>query len=704
MKTYPMRIFISLALGLFHMGGSAQPQEPFLELGLQEVLQLEITSVSKKPQTISQAAAAVFVITGDDIRRAGAQNIPDALRLAPGLNVAQISSNAWAISARGPNGRFANKLLVMIDGRSVYSPLFSGVFWDSQDTVLADIERIEVIRGPGASLWGANAVNGVINIITKSAAATQGSLIDASMGTASQGNVSMRYGGEWQDLGHWRLYGKAFENKALDLANGLGKGMDSWRQQRLGWRADLNPSAQDAVTLQGELHQGAYGESAMLNSLSPLGNVLQATHPSDSGGHLLARWQRDLPRNNSLTVQSYVEHTRRDWPAHPYFQLDTWDIDAQYRHREIKSHDIVLGASFRQSSDEVRTSTTGLPSNIQQYATFSVESLRTRMWSMLAQDDISLTDQLILTLGSKFEKYEEESLKPLPNVRLMWTPDENQTFWTSTSKAIRTPSRIDNNATLRSLLPLTGVSLPRPGFIDVSGKMTSEELWSYELGWKQRLAQGLTLDTSLYYNDYTRLRSGTFSTSDMRCLPVYGITSVTPYAECYLREPILSKYLQSFQYLQLPVSLSNQYTGHSKGLEVWLDWQASRQHRWQASVSRYSMKLNTNTPNAYSFEPPDSSPKWSGSIRWSYTPSKAVETDVVVRHVGALSDVLFGQSIPGYTTVDMRWAWNSTPEVQWSLTGRNLLMSRHLEFSSELSDVARTLIGPAVVVGLRVQY
>jgi len=255
MKPYQIKAYIAALLSLLQVCASAEEPEPFLALALQEVLELEITSVSKKPQTVSRSAAAVFVITGDDIRRAGAQNIPDALRLAPGLHVAQISANAWAVSARGPNGRFANKLLVMIDGRTVYSPMFSGVAWDVQDTVLADIERIEVIRGPGASLWGANAVNGVINIITKSAVATQGTLIDASTGTATQGQMSIRHGGQWEDLGHWRLYGKAVENNALTLANGQGRAMDAWKQQRLGWRADLNPNAQDAVTIQSEIYQ-----------------------------------------------------------------------------------------------------------------------------------------------------------------------------------------------------------------------------------------------------------------------------------------------------------------------------------------------------------------------------------------------------------------------------------------------------------------
>ena len=706
MKPYQIKAYIAALLSLLQVCASAEEPEPFLALALQEVLELEITSVSKKPQTVSRSAAAVFVITGDDIRRAGAQNIPDALRLAPGLHVAQISANAWAVSARGPNGRFANKLLVMIDGRTVYSPMFSGVAWDVQDTVLADIERIEVIRGPGASLWGANAVNGVINIITKSAVATQGTLIDASAGTTTQGQMSIRHGGQWEGLGHWRLYGKAFENNALTLANGQGRAMDAWKQQRLGWRADLNPNAQDAVTIQSEIYQGTSGESALLNRLLPPSNLLQGTTQAVSGGHLLARWQRDLPSNNSVTLQTYFDHSERDWPAHPFMRLDTFDADLQYRHRAIDKHDIVLGASWRQNQESFHASTTGLPDGIVQYDTFGIDRLKTRMWSVMAQDDISLIPELLtLTLGSKFEKYDNDSLKPLPNARLMWTPNDDQTLWASASKAIRTPSLIDSHGTIRALLPpeftINGSGLPRPGFVEVLGRTTSEQLWAYELGWKQRLAPGLTLDTTAYYNDYSQLRAGSFSMNSTQCLPFYNVplpTGSPPFAECYLPVPLPN------QYLLLPATLTNDFKGHSYGLEAWLDWQASRQHRWQANVTRYAMSLNTAASNVYSWDSPDSSPKWTGSLRWAYTPDARTELDVMARHVGALRDVLFGQSVPSYTTLDMRWAWSSAPGVQWSVTGRNLMTSRHLEFVSEASDVAHTLVGPSVILGLRLQY
>ena len=708
MNPFQIKTYMAVLLALVQLGASAQTPEPepFLALALQEVMELEITSVSKKPQTVSRSAAAVFVITGDDIRRAGAQNIPDALRLAPGLNVAQISANAWAVSARGPNGRFSNKLLVMIDGRTVYSPMFSGVSWDVQDTVLADIERIEVIRGPGAALWGANAVNGVINIITKSAVATQGTLIDMSAGTTTQGQISMRHGGQWEGLGHWRVYGKAFENNALNLANGQGKAMDAWKQQRIGWRADMNPSAQDAVTVQGEIYQGTSGESTLLNRFVPPSNLLQGTQQAASGGHLLARWQRDLPNNNSLTLQTYFDHSERDWPAHPFMRLDTVDADIQYRHRAIQGHDIVLGAAMRHNQERFHASTTGLPDGVVQYDTFDIDQLNTRMWSVMAQDDISLiSEKLTLTLGSKFEKYDNDKLKPLPNARLMWTPDDNQTLWASASKAIRTPSLIDSHGTIRALLPpeftLNGSGLPRPGFMEVMGRTTSEQLWAYEVGWKQRLAPGLTLDTTAYYNDYSRLRAGNLNLNNMRCLPSYNVPlppGSPPFAECYLPVQLPN------QYLLLPATLTNDFNGHSYGFETWVDWQASRQHRWQANVTRYAMALQTSATNVYSLDSKDSSPKWTGSLRWSYTPDSRTELDVIARHVGSLRDVLFGQTVPSYTAMDMRWAWSSAPGVQWSVTGRNLLTSRHLEFVSEASDVARTLMGPSLILGLRLQY
>ena len=668
----------------------------FDELELSAVLDLEITSVSKKPQTLSRAAAAVFVITGDDIRRMGAQNLPDALRMAPGIQVAQVSANAWAVSARSTNGRFANKLLVLIDGRTVYSPLSSGVFWDIQDTVLADVERIEVIRGPGAAVWGANAVNGVINIITKSAFATPGALLEVSKGSQDRGTVSMRYGGEVQGVGHWRVYGKSLERNPYTLISGT-TGWDDWRQQRAGWRADLTPSPRDAVTVQGELYQGNHGESSLVTRLVPPASTLLGTRQKVSGGHVLARWERELSQGNSLTVQSFLDQSDRDWPLHPRSRLETLDLDAQYRFREIKNHDIVMGAAYRQVKGQMQPSFTGVPADALQLISFDPRPVKTQMWSAMLQDDITLVpERVTLTLGGKVEKYLSDRPQVLPNARLLWTPKESQTFWAAASKAVRTPSLTDNNSTVRALLPqeftFAGASLPRPAIIQVEGQFSSEKLWAYETGWKQRLAPGLTLDTSVFYNDYSNLRAASFDLNTMQCQP-----GNLPFLYCY--GPAFPN-----QYLLLPSVLSNDFKGNSRGLEVWLDWQVSRQHRLQANATYLKTQLKSISGQSFSIDSMGSVPRRSSSVHWAYTPNRQVELDMSIRQVGAAPDVLFGQRIPGYSAMDMRWAWRSAPKVQWSVTGRNLLMSKHLEFISETGDTARTLIGPSVLLGLSLQF
>lgn len=690
-------LLTSLWLACFGLANATEALDPALAaLDLQEVLDLEITSVSKKQQTISRAAAAVYVITGDDIRRMGVQNLPDALRMAPGVQVAQVSANAWAVSARGTNGRFANKLLVMVDGRTVYSPLFSGVFWDVQDTVLADIERIEVIRGPGAALWGANAMNGVINIITKSAAATQGGFAELSKGSQDRGTASLRYGGRIEGLGHWRIYGKTLDRNPLRLQDGSA-GMDDSSQQRLGWRADLTPSSRDAVALQGELYDGVHGESAQLNSYAPPWSSTVGTRQKVSGGHVLARWQRDLSDGNSITVQSYFDRNERDWPAHPYTKIETVDLDGQYRLREIKGHDLVLGLSYRENKDQAHPSYTGIPADTVILNDFTASSSTSRLWSALVQDDITLKpDEWTLTLGAKLEKFSSESAKLLPNIRLLWTPQENQTFWASAGKALRTPSRSDNNGVFRSLLPpealINGQTLPRRGFIEVTGQMQSEEMWAYEAGWKQRLSPGLTLDASAFVNHYKNLRSGNYDSSKALCQP-----GNLPAFFCG-GSPMPG------QYLVLPAVFSNAYQGQTHGVEVWMDWQASRQHRVRANASYLKIKLKTHTSDVYSFETEGGSPEWTSSLRWSYTPSSRQEWDLSLRHVSALPSALFNRHVPGYTALDLQWSWRSSPAVQWSVSGRNLLTSPHLEYISELGDLAKTLIGPSVLLGVRVQF
>ena len=678
--------------GLFCLAAStlANAQDRFLDLDLKDVLELEITSVSKKPQTVSKAAAAIFVITGDDIRRMGVQTLPDALRMAPGIEVAQISASAWAVTARGLNGRFANKLLVLIDGRTVFSPAFSGVFWDVQDTVLADIERIEVIRGPGAATWGANAVNGVVNIITKSAAATQSGLLEFSSGTAERGTLSMRYGSKLEDLGYWRLYAKGFDREALSLQATGQPGFDAWRQQRLGARADLNPSTADALTVQAEIYQGRHSESAVLSQPgSARFFSTSAITQAVSGGHLLLRWQRELQGSNSLTLQSYLDQTVRDWPSHVWQRINTFDTDLQYRHRAISGHDLVLGVSYRRTQDMVLPSTTGIAADTLAMIELYQTKLTVPTWSLVAQDDITLrAKELILTLGARLEQAGDEASTVAPNARLLWMPTEDQSFWAMAGSANRTPSRIDSSGLGRALLPagysFSGRSLTLPAFLEVSGDRDAKMRSAYELGWKQRWAPGLTTDLSAYANNYSRNGSGTSR------LGLCQTNQGTVAASCFLTNS------------ELPQALS--VTSRSHGLELAADWQLSRQHRLQASLTRFAMKILSSTSQLDQLDDFGTSPNQSSSLRWSYTPNDNTELDLALRQVGRLKKIAFDQSVPGYRQMDLRWAWRPSPTTQWELVGRNLLGGKHLEFISETGATATSLIGASLNLGLRLQF
>jgi iron complex outermembrane receptor protein len=674
-------------------------QNSLSNLDLEELLDMEITSVSKKPQTISKSAAAVFVITAEDIRRMGATSIPDALRIAPGSQVAQSSANSWAVTARGPNGRVANKLLVLIDGRSVFSPITSGVYWEDQDTLLADIERIEVIRGTGAVLWGANAMNGVINIITKSAATTQGGLLEINSGSQERGSISMRYGGKLEDLGYYRLYAKGFDRTGLKLKSTSSTGLDSLEQQRVGGRADLNLSANDALSIQGEIFQGNYGESAkLLNQTQDPFFTVTGINQKAFGGHLLMRWQRELANNNSLTVQSYLDRNTRTLLGHPDLDMNTIDADVQYRHRAYQGHDLLLGVSYRLNRGLISQSSVTLPTGALPFVEIPGGNnikARNEIWSALVQDDITLLPEtLILTLGVKLEKFDSNQPQFFPNTRLLWTPTETHTLWASVGKAIRAPSRMDKDFTFRALAPagsqIDELTLPLPTFFETSGVTNSETIVSYELGWKHRWTPQLSTDISGFISNYSNLRSG--NPQDLICQPSGQVFS----AACFY--PTLSNYLV------LPLNLSNAGSGISKGLEFWADWKPSRQHRLQGSLTLLDMSFSTQNANTISFDNFGASPRWSGSARYSFTPRPDIEFDLTYRQVGELPKLAFGQMVPGYKAADVRWAWRSSPTVQWQVIARNLLTASHQEFISEDGHTSESKLRPSIEFGVSVRF
>lgn len=679
-------LLLSMLLGFHALVQSKSGPEEYFDLTLGELLDLEVTSLSKRPQPLSQAAAAVFVITREDIRRSGATSIPEALRMAPGIQVARIDADKWAITSRGFNGRFANKLLVMIDGRSVYTPLFSGVYWDVQDTLLEDIARIEVIRGPGATLWGANAVNGVINIITEEAADTRGGLLSAGTGNEERGFVHFRYGAEIADLGHYRIYGKYFNRDGSVNALSGAETADDWDQFRTGFRTELVVSDTDDLNIQGDYYRGRHGETVGELSLSPPFHGI-ADHDTDvSGFNLLARWNHWVSDSDDFALQAYFDRTEREW-ARAGEDRDTFDLDFQYRTQRFVGHDLILGLGYRYTEDSVRSNliTSMIPG-----------SRSDNLFSAFVQDDIELVPRRwTLTLGSKFEHNDYTGFEIQPNARLLWTPNERQTLWASVARAVRTPGRADHDS--RSVVDVIppaspGNPAPVPLMITVQGdeRIESEVLIAYEAGFKWQAGPTLGLDLALFYNDYDRLRS--FQIGTPICLP----GGIPP--DCFFTPPPPAGVL-------VPSTLGDLGEGGSYGVELAADWQPSANWRLKA-VYTYLEQVTDDQLEILPGYAAGVNPRHQFSLRSLFNPRSDVDLDLWIRYVDRLDD-LFGlneQVIDAYWQLDVRAAWRPQPDVELSLVGQNLLDDAHPEFLSELGDVPLTAVERSVYGQVRWEF
>lgn len=446
------------------------------KLSLEDLMNLEVTSVSRRPEPYNRAAAAIQVITSEDIRRSGASSIPEALRLANNLQVAQIDARNWAITARGFNATTANKLLVLIDGRSVYTPLFSGVFWDVQDYLLEDLERIEVISGPGATLYGANAVNGVINIISKSAKDTQGLLLTGGGGTELRGFGGVRYGGMLSSNVSYRVYGKFFDRDDSVFANG-SNGKDDWKMGQGGFRMDWDASAENIVTFQGDIYNGEADQR--------LNDDLTLT-----GGNLLSRWTHTLSDDSDFSVQLYYDRTHRKIPGSYAEDLDTYDVDFDHHFALGDRNQIIWGAGYRFTHDVVDNP-----------ATFAFLPARfdRNLYTFFVQDEIKLRENLFLTLGTKVEHNDYTQFEIQPSGRLAWNVTDKQLLWSAVSRAVRTPSRVDRNLFAPGNPPFT-IFAGGPDF-------QSETVIAYEIGYRIQPHPKISASVSTFFNDYDDIRS-----------------------------------------------------------------------------------------------------------------------------------------------------------------------------------------------------
>jgi len=651
---YCAKFFLLLRISIIVCAAHAVHAEDIDSLALspEQLFNATVMSVSKTAEKVMDAPAAVYVLTNEDIMRSGATSIPEALRLVPGVQVAQVNSNGWAISVRGFNSDLSNKLLVLIDGREVYDPLFSGVYWDVQDTVLEDIDRIEVVRGPGGTLWGDNAVNGVINIITKKATETQGNLASIVAGNHEKAIGEERYGGTFDDGGAWRAYGK-FTDRGDNHALHGGNSHDSWQQGRGGFRADWDKigTHDDSFTLQGDTYSSASGQMRFEPILTNGTNPLVKEYIDARGTNLLGRWKREFSDDSNLTVQSYVDYVYRDQLLIKDARTSA-DFDAQYEAPRVGAHKFTVGARYRYSEDEL----TATPDS-----TFLENRAHDQIANTFVQDKITLDPKTwFLTLGSKFEENSYSGFEIQPSARLQWHPDEQQMVWAAVSRAVRTPSRLEQDVRL----------VQATGFIGGLGVVTvdtvpnpnlySEELVAYELGYRRELTPTASLDVAAFYNDYYKLAT-------------YTVSSQRPFGSILALAP------------------TNSTTGETHGVEAMLDWRALDNLRLSASGSLLTMKLNG--PTAVPNQTENQSPTFQGNLRAEWDITKDVAFDTMLYRVNALPAF----QVPSYTRLDMRLGWRFAPDWQFDLVGQNLFNPEHPEFTSPTDGhVLATDIGTSI--------
>ena len=600
----------------------AQPApHPYADLSLEELANVVITSVARRPQALAGAAASVFLITGDDLRRSGALTLPEALRLAPTLQIAALNAHEYAITTRGFTSNIANKLLVMIDGRTVYSPLFSGVFWEAQDLLIDDIDRIEVISGPGGATWGTNAVNGVINIVTRSASETQGVLAKAAAGNREH-SAEARYGFALGSSSHVRVYAKTFGHDETRLPAG-GGASDGWRRSQAGFRADW-ASATDTYTLQGEAYRGKTDDRPQFGAIKL------------SGANLLGRWSRRLAQDADFDVQAYYDSADRTDNLLLQERAQLVDIEAKGRFVS-GSHRFLVGAGYRRAKDR---SDPGV------FFAF-VPPAKNESWtSVFAQDEVQLARDLHLTLGARLERNPYTGWEVLPSARLGWSVTPQHLLWTSLSRAVRSPARLDREIVFPTQPPY--VIAGGPGF-------ESEIATTAELGYRGQPTSRFSWSATAFATDYRKLRSA----------------QIDP---------------------QGVIFIANGIEGQVRGLEATVQWQVLGPWRLRAGLVLLDQDLRlaagSNDPTGPSNLGND--PKHQWSLRSSHNIGERIEFEAALRRIGALPQ----PSVPAYTAVDLRLMWRVRDGVDVSLVARNAFDPGHVEYraGTPTSEIPRSVL------------
>ena len=646
-------------------------------VSIEELMNVRVTTVSRGESTVGQSPAAIFVITQEMIRRSGATTFPEILRMVPGMNVAHIDGNKWTVSARGFNDRFGNKLLVQVDGRTVYNALFPGVYWADVDYVLADIDRIEVIRGPGASVWGANAVNGIINIITKSAKDTHGGLLSGGGGNEERGFANFRFGGQLGDNLHYRVFGKWAERD--DQFSLEGRPNDQWITARTGLRLDWTPNARDTLTFDGGYFYVKPGNNQSFASpLPPTFSVSGIESEIARGGHALARWTRQLDAESNFVLQVYWDRLNHDSTKDfTHFHIETYDVDFQHQFPLGARQKVTWGLGYRFTNLFLGSTPMdgGFVTNAEP------QHRDTNVVSTFVQDEIALVPKrLSLTLGSKFERNDFTGFEYQPTGRLLWTPTARQSAWLAVSRGVRTPGFVPDELEF-TLLPFTpGV----PVFPRLTGNtgLKAEKLTAFELGYRAQATDRFSFDIATFYNVYDDLI--VLTPQDLVLIPGGAV---------------------------VPLRQGNNMKGETYGVEVSAIWQVTDWWRLHGSYSFLQMELHAKTGgqnavqtavlNGQDYAIEHSSPQNQAYVRSSFDLPGHVELDLIGRYVDNLAG--FTPGIKGYIACDARLAWKPRENLEFAIVGQNLLDAQHPEngtnpqVKTPLVEIRRGIYGMVTV-------
>src|SRR5688572_4196554 len=625
-------------------GASAPPPSNLGDLTIEDLMNVTVTSVAKKETPLQHSPAAIAVITSEDIRRIGATTIPEALRIVPGMNVARINANEWAVSSRGFNSQYANKLLVLVDGRSAYTPTFAGVYWHSLDLMLEDLDRIEVIRGPGGALWGANAVNGVINIISKSARDTQGFLANTAFGTDLQPLSSVRYGGQIGTNLYFRLYGQLLNHSSFEMTDG-SDAHDDWTSGRGGLRLDWHPTEHDHLLVDASLHLSRIAQEYSEAHLTPVAGMDNHIVNNDNrGGHVLGRWNRNLAEDSGISLQFYWDRFDHTFSGARETR-DTFDIEGQHHFQLGSRQSVMWGLGYRYSPAHNDSSET---------SRWLIEDTHDQLVSAFLQDEINLIpDQLKLTLGAKLEHNDYTGFEFQPSGRLLWTPHQNHSLWGSISRAVRTPSRFEKSLIADQAAFQPPASPPVLITVFPAEDLKAEELLAFELGYRVEATKQLAFDVAGFYNQYDHL------------------ITYSPGAPEFTTDP-------APPHLLIPLQGNFNNSGETYGVEIGAQWQPFESWKIAAGYTWLHMRLHPEE------SPENENPQHQVQLRSSLSLTRDLTLHGAAYYVDDVTVGLVNGSadIPSYIRVDAGLTWRPKPWVEFSIWGQNLFDDGHPESPS----------------------